>query len=226
MNVKQLAAEKAVQLVQDGMLIGLGTGTTAYWAILKLAQRMKLEGLDIKAVASSKQSEDLAAEYGIPLVPLAEITAIDLTIDGADEVDGELHLIKGGGGALLREKILAAHSRAFIVIVDESKKVSQLGHFPLPVEVVPFASNLTLQKLRELGCTAELRASADGIFVTDNGNYIADCRFGNIASPAELHDQLNAIPGVVENGLFISMASQVIVGFNTGETEILTRDTP
>ncbi|SFE27158.1 ribose-5-phosphate isomerase [Paenibacillus algorifonticola] len=221
MNVKQLAAEKAVQLVQDGMLIGLGTGTTAYWAILKLAQRMKLEGLDIKAVASSKQSEDLAAEYGIPLVPLAEITAIDLTIDGADEVDGELHLIKGGGGALLREKILAAHSKTFIVIVDESKKVSQLGHFPLPVEVVPFASNLTLQKLRELGCTAELRASADGIFVTDNGNYIADCRFGKIASPSELHEQLNAIPGVVENGLFISMASQVIVGFNTGETEIL-----
>ena len=146
MESKRMAAEKAVEYVRDGMTVGLGTGSTAYWAIRKIGERVK-EGLTIKAAATSVSSEKLARELGIPLIPFAEIEAIDLTIDGADEVDGDWNLIKGGGGALLREKIVAAASKTFIVVVDESKPVSRLGAFPLPVELVPFGHEMTLRKL-------------------------------------------------------------------------------
>ncbi|AGN70709.1 ribose-5-phosphate isomerase RpiA [Paenibacillus caseinilyticus] len=215
MNTKQLAAEKAVESIEEGMIVGLGTGSTAYFAIRRIAERVK-EGLSIRAVASSQHSEDLAREWGIPLVAFDEIEAIDVTIDGADEADGEANLIKGGGGALLREKILAHHSRRMIVIVDESKRVERLGAFPLPVEIVPFAENLTLRSLKELGVEPQLRMKEGVLFRTDNGNLIADCRFGSIDDAAQLERRLNLIPGVVENGLFVRMAHTVVTGYGYG----------
>jgi ribose 5-phosphate isomerase A len=215
MDAKQRAAEKAVELIEDGMIVGLGTGTTAHWAIRRVAERIR-EGLNLTAVASSKQSERLAVELGIPTVSISEITAIDLTIDGADEVDGSLNLIKGGGGALLREKILAANSTRLIIIVDDSKIVDTLGRFPLPVEIVPFAANLTAAKLSGLGCNPVVRMKDGSPFVTDNGNLIADCHFSFIADPAQLSNELNGIPGVVENGLFVQMADLIIIGSGNG----------
>ncbi|WP_238650019.1 ribose-5-phosphate isomerase RpiA [Paenibacillus piscarius] len=220
MNVKQLAAEKAVEYVQDGMRVGLGTGSTAYWAIQKLGERVS-GGLQITAVATSQASEDQARELGIPLVSFGEVDRLDLTIDGADELDGELQLIKGGGGALLREKIVAMGSDRMIVIADESKAVSTLGKFPLPVEIVPFAWEWTVADLAKLGCKPELRRSGDGLYKTDNGNYIADCHFGAIASAPELALSLQRIPGVVEHGLFIGIASIAIIGKSDGTIEIV-----
>ncbi|MCZ8521795.1 MULTISPECIES: ribose-5-phosphate isomerase RpiA [Paenibacillus] len=220
MNPKQLAAEKAVESIEDGMLVGLGTGSTAYFAIRRIAERVK-EGLRIQAVSSSKHSEELAREWGIPLAAFEGIGEIDVTIDGADEADGNGSLIKGGGGALLREKILAYHSRRMIVIVDESKRVERLGAFPLPVEIVPFAENLTLRSLKELGGEPELRRQdGGGLFRTDNGNLIADCRFGSIADAADLEQRLNLIPGVVENGLFVRRAHRIVTGYASGRVTV------
>lgn len=219
-NMKKIAADRAVEWIEDGMTIGLGTGSTAYWAIMRIAERVK-EGLNIRAVASSIRSEQLAKENGIPFVSLDEIDRIDLTIDGADEVDAELNLIKGGGGALLREKVLAAASDKFIVIVDESKLVGTLGAFPLPVEIVPFGSRLTLNRLTALGGQPVLREKDGQRFVTDNGNWIADCRFGKIAEPERLSVEINRIPGVVDNGLFTGMASVVVAGKTDGGLTIL-----
>lgn len=215
MESKRIAAEHAVTYIKDGMVVGLGTGSTAYWAIRKIGERVK-EGLLVRAVATSRQSEQLAQELGIPLVAFEEIDGIDITIDGADEVDGELNLIKGGGGALLREKIVAASSRKLIIIADESKLVNRLGTFPLPVEVTVFGSSLTMNKLAKFGCPLKLRTVNDQPFVTDNGNYIIDCQFGAIEQPQQLHDEINGIPGVVINGLFIHMADRVIIGQNDG----------
>jgi ribose 5-phosphate isomerase A len=220
MNPKKLAAEKAVEFVEDGMIVGLGTGSTAYWAIQKIAQRIN-EGLRIQAVASSRNSEYLANKLGIPLVPFSDIDILDITIDGADEVDNNLNLIKGGGGALLREKILAMNSKKFIVIIDESKRVENLGHFPLPVEIVKFASNFTISKLRELKCDLRVRMINDKEYITDNGNLIVDCNFEKILEPIELNKHINLIPGVVDNGLFTQMAISVVVGYNNGITKII-----
>ncbi|MBW7455210.1 ribose-5-phosphate isomerase RpiA [Paenibacillus sepulcri] len=215
MESKRIAAEHAVTYIKDGMVVGLGTGSTAYWAIRKIGERVK-EGLLVRAVATSRQSEQLAQELGIPLVAFEEIDGIDITIDGADEVDGELNLIKGGGGALLREKIVAASSGKLIIIADESKLVNRLGTFPLPVEVTVFGSSLTMKKLAKFGCPLKLRTVNNQPFVTDNGNYIIDCQFGAIEQPQQLHDEINGIPGVVINGLFIHMADRVIIGQNDG----------
>ena len=220
MNPKKLAAEKAVEFIEDGMVIGLGTGSTAYWAIQKIAQRIQ-EGLGIRAVASSRNSEELANKLGIPIVAFSEIDVIDLTIDGADEVDFRLNLIKGGGGALVREKILAINSKRFFVIVDESKQVEHLGQFPLPVEIVPFAANLTINKLKELGSNTRIRMSNDKEYITDNGNIIVDCSFEKIAEPIELNKQINLIPGVVDNGLFTRMVSSLVIGYNDGNVKII-----
>jgi ribose 5-phosphate isomerase A len=219
-NVKQLAAEKAVEYVQDGMKIGLGTGSTAYWAIRKLGERVS-EGLKITAVATSQASEEQARELGIPLVAFGDVDSLDLTLDGADELDGALQLIKGGGGALLREKIVAMGSTRMIVVADESKAVTTLGKFPLPVEIVPFAWEWTIAGLAKLGCKPELRRSGDGLYKTDNGNYIADCRFEAIDSAAELALALQRIPGVVEHGLFIGIADMAVIGKNDGTIEII-----
>lgn len=210
-NVKQLAAEKAVEFVKDGMKIGLGTGSTAYWAINKLGERVS-EGLKITAVATSRASEEQARELGIPIVAFGDIDSLDLTIDGADELDSSLQLIKGGGGALLREKIVASNSTRMIVIADESKVVNTLGKFPLPVEIVPFAWEWTVAELAKLGCNPELRRSGEELYKTDNGNYIADCRFEVIESAPKLALTIQSIPGVVEHGLFIGIAAMAIVG--------------
>lgn len=224
-DAKRRAGEEAVKLVEDGMLVGLGTGSTAYWAIMEIGRRVK-EGLTITAVPTSVRSEELARSLGIPLVPLDGIApgGIDLTIDGADEADRDLNLIKGGGGALLREKIIAAHSKRLVIVADASKEVATLGRFPLPVEIVPFGCKLTMGRLAELGGHPELRLSSGGEpYVTDNGNYIADCRFGVIADAAALETILNLIPGVVENGLFVGMAERVIIAMEDGTLKSLTR---
>lgn len=219
---KQAAAEKAALYIQDGMVVGLGTGSTAYWAIQKIGEMVK-HGLRIKAVATSNQSEELARGLDIPLVAFSDIEGIDVTIDGADEVDNDWNLIKGGGGALLREKIIASASKELIIIADESKKVEILGKFHLPVEIVKFGYELTLRKLSSLGCLPHLRMSGDQLFITDNGNYIADCEFTRIEQASELHAALNLIPGVVENGLFIKLATKVIVGDEDGRVRELER---
>ncbi|MBC8080988.1 MAG: ribose-5-phosphate isomerase RpiA [Gorillibacterium sp.] len=222
MDRKRLAAEKAVEYLKDGMIVGLGTGSTAYWAIREIGQRVR-QGLNIKAIATSKPSEAHARRLGIPIVSFAEIDAIDITIDGADEVDGALNVIKGGGGALLREKIVASASKELIIIVDADKRVNHLGQFPLPVETVPFGSELTIQKLRALGCNPVLRIHEEAPLLTENGNYTVDCHFNRIDNPKELHRAINRIIGVVDNGLFIEMASRVIVGFDDGTVQILRR---
>ena len=221
MEAKRRAAEKAVEWIKDGMIVGLGTGSTAYWAICKIGERVQ-QGLEIKAVASSKVTEQVAREVGIPLITLDEAGTIDLTIDGADEVDPAFNLIKGGGGALLREKILAYNSQTFLVVVDENKLVGTLGRYPLPVEVVPFASGQTLRHLADLGCSAALRKEDDALFTTDNGNYIVDCRFEQIPDPAALDIIIRTIPGVVETGLFVhNMVSHVVVGYHDGDVQVM-----
>lgn len=223
MESKKLAAERAVGLVKSGMIVGLGTGSTAYWAIHAIGEQVKT-GLTIQAVATSEQSEALARELAIPIVPFSDIDGIDITIDGADEVDKDLNVIKGGGGALLREKIVAAASRELIIIADESKLVQKLGVFPLPVEVIPFGIELTMKKLAALlSCPLKLRQTGDKLFLTDNKHYIVDCHIGAIEDAVQLHQSLNMIPGVVENGLFIHMAAKVIVGYNDGNVRELTR---
>ncbi|MNZ78091.1 Ribose-5-phosphate isomerase A [compost metagenome] len=219
-NVKQLAAEKAVEYVEDGMKVGLGTGSTAYWAIRKLGERVS-EGLKITAVATSRASEEQARELGIPLVAFGDIDSLDLTIDGADELDSSLQLIKGGGGALLREKIVASNSTRMIVIADEGKVVNTLGKFPLPVEIVPFAWEWTVAELAKLGCQPELRRSGEELYKTDNGNYIADCRFEAIEAAPKLALTIQSIPGVVDHGLFIGIAAMAIVGKLDGTIEII-----
>lgn len=221
MEAKRRAAEKAVEWIKDGMIVGLGTGSTAYWAICKIGERVQ-QGLEIKAVASSKVTEQVAREVGIPLITLDEAGTIDLTIDGADEVDRDYNLIKGGGGALLREKILAYNSQTFLVVVDENKLVGTLGRYPLPVEVVPFASGQTLRHLGDLGSSAALRKEDDALFTTDNGNYIVDCRFEQIPDPAALDIIIRTIPGVVETGLFVhNMVSHVVVGYHDGDVQVM-----
>ncbi|MFE9274440.1 ribose-5-phosphate isomerase RpiA [Paenibacillus glucanolyticus] len=220
-NMKKIAAEHAAKYVQDGMRIGLGTGSTAYYAILKIGEMVR-GGLNIQAVATSEASERLAVEQGISLTPVQHMDRLDLTIDGADELDDRLRLIKGGGGALLREKITAYQSDRLVIVADEVKQVIQLGAFPLPVEIVPFAYEWTVQSLARLGCSVQIRRNlSEGFYVTDNGNYIADCKFQLITHPEELSMRLGSIPGVVEHGLFIGMADQAIIGCQDGTVRIL-----
>ncbi len=205
-----MAAERAVEFVEDGMTVGLGTGSTAYWAIQKLGERVR-QGLKIRAIGTSEQTESMARELGIPLLDFATVSALDVAIDGADEVAKCFVLTKGGGGALLREKLVASAASRFIVIVDSTKIVNRLGHFPMPVEVVPFAWELTARRVEASGCRSTRRSQHDGTpFITDNGNYILDCDFGEIADPHKTHAYLKALPGVVETGFFIDMVSVVV----------------
>ncbi|PEX82636.1 ribose 5-phosphate isomerase A [Bacillus cereus] len=220
MNVKQLAGEYAADYVKDGMKVGLGTGSTVYWAIQKLGKRVK-EGLSFQAVPTSKETEALAQQLHIPLISLNDVQSLDLTIDGADEIDSNLQLIKGGGGALLREKIVASSSKELIIIADESKVVARLGTFPLPVEIIPFSWKQTESKIQSLGCKTTLRLKNNETFITDNNNMIIDCIFPNhISNPAKLHEQLKMITGVVETGLFINMTSKAIIGTKNGIREL------
>jgi ribose 5-phosphate isomerase A len=209
LNEKKEVGEKAVDYVKEGMVVGLGTGSTVFYTILKLGKLVE-QGLSIKGVPTSKQTEKLAIKVGIPLISFNETEQIHVAIDGADEVNPDLDLIKGGGGALLREKIIANAAKTFIVVADPHKFVHKLGSFPLPVEVVPFGFEMTRKYIQELGCSPKLRQKNGIPFRTDNGNYIFDCSFPEITHPRDLERDLNRIPGVVDNGLFIRMADIVV----------------
>lgn len=218
-KAKKNAAARAVELIKEGMLVGLGSGSTASYAIELIGKKV-MAGLKISAVAASVKSEFLAGRYGIPLVELGKNDVIDLAIDGADELDTSGNLIKGGGGSLLREKIIDYASRRFYVLIDESKLVAQLGKFPLPVEIVPFAYQLTMRFIEELGCQPTIRKFNDNVFSTDNGNLIVDCAFGEINDPAWLDMRLKMIPGVVETGLFSSKTvTGIFVGYADGSVK-------
>ncbi len=208
---KQLAGEAAAELVQDGMRVGLGTGSTAAFAVRRLGERVR-GGLRMQGLPTSQRTEALARELGIPLIDFSQTTSLDLTLDGADEIDAGLNLIKGGGGALFREKIVAAASRRLVIFADHTKLVPQLGAFPLPVEVNPFGWQVVAAKIGTLGARAALRMDGERPFVTDNHGYILDCRFGAIADPQTLEHQLNAITGVMACGLFVAMAESALLG--------------
>jgi len=205
------AALKAVSFVKNGQIVGLGTGSTAYFAIKEIGQMVR-EGLQIRAVPTSEATRRLAEEWNIPLVDINDIDAIDVTIDGADEFNNKLQLIKGGGGALLREKIVATITRKQVIIADASKEVEKLGAFTVPIEVIPFAINAVTQKLRLLTGTAVLRVKNGQTYLTDQGNYILDVDFGLIDDPATLAKELDHVTGIVEHGLFIDLADYIIVG--------------
>jgi ribose 5-phosphate isomerase A len=209
---KEAAGRAAAKLVRDGEVVGLGTGSTAYFAVIALGERVKL-GLKIIGIPTSLHTGDLARSVGIPLTTLDDRPEIDITIDGADEVDPKLNLIKGGGGALTREKVIAAASKKMVVVADASKVVSVLGKFPLPVEVISFARTVVERKIVSLGGSPKLRTKPDGSpYLTDNGNPILDCSFGAIADPPALARALSSTPGIVEHGLFIGLATMALVG--------------
>ena len=222
-QLKRAAAEFAAGLVENGMLVGLGTGSTAYHLVAALGKRVQ-EGLRITGVPTSEQTASQARSLGIPLSDLGEHPQLDLTIDGADEVEaGSLNLLKGLGGALLREKIVASASKRLIIIVDESKIVDRLGsRAPVPVEVIPFGWQSAATRLRDMGATPVLRKNAKGeTFVTDGGHYILDCAFGPIAHVETVAENLDRTVGVVEHGLFLGMASRVLIGKPSGIETLL-----
>src|SRR5579883_524785 len=211
---KLIAANAALDLIENGMTVGLGSGTTAAMFLRLLGERVR-SGLKIKGVPTSESTAQLARELGILLVSLDDQPHPDIDIDGADEATESMCLIKGGGGALLREKIVAFASRRFVAIIDSSKLVKKLGKFPLPVEIVPFARSLVADAVVDLGGKPVLRQANDGTaFLTDQGNWILDCSFGAIEDPSSLASKLADIPGIVEHGLFIGLADQIIVGRN------------
>lgn len=218
-NPKKIAGERATDYVAHDMIVGLGTGSTAYFAIVRLAERIREESLRIRCIPTSERSATLARELGIPLASFAEVLHVDVTIDGADEVDPAFNLIKGGGGALLREKFVASASDTELIIVDESKLKQRLGAFPLPVEVVPFGWQMTRERLRDLGCDARFRSSDSAPFVTDNGNYILDCSFGAIEDPPALEREIVGTCGVVDCGIFSGLATRIIIGKSDGSLE-------
>ncbi len=225
-QIKQLVAKQAAQLVQNNMTVGIGTGSTIYWLIIELGNMVK-EGLFFRAIPTSKKTAALAAQNNIPLAELNDVDRINITIDGADEIDAHLQLIKGGGGALLQEKMVAAASRELIILADQSKLVQHLGKFPLPLEVIPFGWKQVQRRIRETyNIEAVLRKQNDQPFITDHGHYILDCPFQRIEQPDELSFELNDIPGVVDNGLFINMADLALIGFPDGKTETVTPQVP
>lgn len=219
MNIEQqkkIAAEKATDEVENGMVIGLGTGSTVYYALLKLGEMIR-NGLNIIGIPTSEGTEKIATEQYIPLSSLAMHPAIELTIDGADEVDAHLNLIKGGGAALVREKIIANASKRIVIVVDESKVSQVLGTtFALPVEIVKFGWEATQREVDKVCSKSDLRGGIDNPLTTDNGNYILDCNFAGIPEPEKVELQLNNIPGVVENGIFVDRADKVIIGTPNG----------
>jgi ribose 5-phosphate isomerase A len=223
MNAKQRAGFKAVEYIEDGMVVGLGTGSTAYWLVERLGERVR-EGLRVRGVPTSRRTEEQARSLGIPLATFAEVQRLDLAIDGADEIGPGLALVKGGGGAHLREKLVAAAARRFVVIADAGKRVDVLGQFPLPVEVVPFAWEVTTRRVAEVVRVEPVLRLTDGgeVYVTDNGNYILDCRCGEIRDPAKMERELNLLVGVVECGLFVGMAETAIVATDD-DVELIER---
>jgi ribose 5-phosphate isomerase A len=217
---KEAAARASLRFVRDGSVVGLGTGSTAAHAVKFLAEQVRA-GLKIRGIPTSVHTKELAASVGIPLTTLDECQQIDVDIDGADEFDPQLNLIKGGGGALLREKIIASASRQVVIIADSSKQVAVLGKFPLPVEVIPFAQPLLARRITALGASVKLRQDAKGNpFVTDEGHHILDCSFGQIPDPPTLARVLSDMPGVVEHGLFINLATLVLCAKGEKVTEL------
>jgi ribose 5-phosphate isomerase A len=212
---KQAAALKALEWVEDGMVLGLGSGTTSHHFIRGLIKKFQ-QGLTIQAIASSEESETLAQSGGIPLLDMTQVSSLDLTVDGADEIDPQKRMIKGAGGALVREKILASMSREMVVIVDSSKLVDTLGQAPLPIEVIPFGVSATIGRLEKLSLQGTLRGGS-APFLTDNGNYIYDARLPpHLENPESLHLQLVQIPGVVDTGFFFGLAGRVVIGQEDG----------
>ena len=226
-KAKFVAAKKAVEFVEDGMRVGLGTGSTAAWMVRCLGEMVRDEGLRIKGVPTSVRTAELARNVGIDVISLDDAKWLDLTIDGADEFDGDLNLIKGGGGALLQEKIVATASDQMIVIADVGKEVETLGQFPLPVEVIPFGWQTTqalieqtLVSLDVLGRKSSLRMNGDVPFVTDEGNHILDLHLKRIGNSQQTAMVLNQMPGVVENGLFVDICDRVVIGYGDGRCEV------
>ena len=216
-RAKQAAGEYAARLVEPGWTVGLGTGSTAAFLVRALGRRVREEGLVFRGIPTSTATRELALSEGLTLVSLDEVATVDLTIDGADEIDPALALIKGGGGALLWEKIVASASRELVVIADAAKLVRVLGHFPLPIEVMPTGWTHVRERVRALGAEVMLRKRADeSPFVTDGGHYIIDAWFKRIAAPAALASELDRIVGVVEHGLFVGLAQRALIGQDDG----------
>ena len=226
-QAKKNAALEAVGHIREGFIVGLGSGSTAAYAIEAMGERIKRERLCLRGVPTSYQAFMLAVKHGIPITTLEEHAKLDVTIDGADQIDDELNLIKGMGGALLREKVVASASKMNIIIADQTKKVNVLGenHHPVPIEAIPFATSPVMRRIQEIGGKPWLRESAGklGPVITDNGNVIIDADFGLIPKPAELERELNGVPGLVEHGLFVKTVDIVYVGKHSG-IEKLTKE--
>jgi ribose 5-phosphate isomerase A len=224
-EAKKRAAERAVEMVRDGQVVGLGTGSTSRFAIEALGRRAG-EGLRIKGVATSEATAEMARGLGLTVLDLNEVAAVDVTIDGADEVDGAFDMIKGGGGALTREKLVALASGKRVYVVDETKLVERLGErWPVPVEVLPFAWRHAASHIARVGCEPRLRMKGDLPLETDNGNYILDCHFKGITEPRQVEQRLKLIPGVLECGLFIGVADTLIIGW-ADRVEVRERPAP
>ncbi|MEH6645038.1 ribose-5-phosphate isomerase RpiA [Sulfitobacter sp.] len=226
-KAKFVAAKRAAQFVEDGMRVGLGTGSTSAWLVRCLGEMVRDDGLKIRGVPTSSRTAQLAREVGIEVISLDEAKWLDITIDGADEFDGDLNLIKGGGGALLQEKIVATASDQMIVIADIGKEVEHLGAFPLPIEVIPFGWQTTQALVEEtlismdvLGRNSTLRMNGGRPFHTDEGNYILDLHLNRIGNARQLALAINQMPGVVENGLFIDICDTVVIGYGDGRVEV------
>jgi ribose 5-phosphate isomerase A len=223
---KRIAGRRAAEFVESGMTLGLGTGSTVFFALQRIAERVREQGLRVRGVPTSLDTERKAREMGIELLQLGDVTALDLTIDGADEIDARFDMIKGGGGALLREKVVASISKREVIVAGPEKVVARLGTtFRLPVEVVPFARPMVARALERTGCEPGLRVTRDGaVYRTDNGNEILDCRFARgIDDAARLEQTIDAIPGVVESGLFIGLAHVLVIGHPDGRAEVRER---
>ena len=228
---KYACALRASALVENGMKVGLGTGSTAYWLVYHLAERVRSEGLEFVGVPTSNKTREQAQAEGLKLISMDDAGRLDITIDGADEFDQSMNLIKGGGGAHLQEKIVAFGSDRMVVIADETKKVNKLGKFPLPVEVLKFGSASSQKQIEELliaqnykDFTVQMRMEKNKPFITDEGNYIFDLNLGEIQNPRKLCVDLNIIPGVVENGLFIDVCKAVVIGYPDGTAKISWKD--
>ncbi len=222
-NIKRAVGCKAAELIEENMVVGIGSGTTVHYFIEHLGQRCD-RGLSIRAIASSHESARKAIEKGIPLISLEEVAAIDITVDGADQIDPEKRMIKGRGGAFFREKMLAMVAKEMVVIVDDAKLVHQLGHTLLPVEIVPFGSHITQKVLETIGYEGVFRKQQDGsFFLTDNGNYIFDVKLHFLCDyPEEDHHEIMQVSGVVDTGFFFGLAGRVIVGYDDERVEILS----
>jgi len=228
---KYACALRASALVENGMKVGLGTGSTAYWLVYHLAERVRSEGLEFVGVPTSNKTREQAQAEGLKLISMDDAGRLDITIDGADEFDQSMNLIKGGGGAHLQEKIVAFGSDRMVVIADETKKVNKLGKFPLPVEVLKFGSASSQKQIEELliaqnykDFTVQMRMEKNKPFITDEGNYIFDLNLGEIQNPRKLCVDLNIIPGVVENGLFIDVCKAVVIGYSDGTAKVSWKD--